>query len=308
MGDIPFEVIALYEKQALGGLAKELELPGFRKGHVPPETARKKLGDITILEEQVELCMRDFYPALVQTQKLDAVGRPQIAITKLAAGNPVGIVARTAVYPEIKLPKQWKEIGKNIPLEPVAVEKQLEETQSEESEHTAPDTTGEIAEASVKSPEDIERELARQEWLAKEKRRGKIIDALLEKTTEVTVPKVFVESELEKILAQLKDDLARLSTQTGSTMSFEMYLKSVGKTEEGLREEFRAQATGRAKLQLTLNKIGEEEKVEADPEAVESEMKHAQEHFPNARPDLLRIHIQTVLRNEKILQILESQG
>ena len=74
-----------------------------------------------------------------------------------------------------------------------------------------------------------------------------------------------------------------------------------------LREEFRAQALGRAKLQLTLNKIAQEEKIEADPEAIENEFKHAKEHFPDARPDLLRIHIETILRNEKILQLLEAE-
>jgi hypothetical protein len=30
------------------------------------------------------------------------------------------------------------------------------------------------------------------------------------------------------------------------------------------------------------------------------------EHFPDARPELVRIHIETVLRNEKTLQLLEG--
>jgi FKBP-type peptidyl-prolyl cis-trans isomerase (trigger factor) len=298
-GEIPFDVIAPYEKQALEGLAKELELPGFRKGHVPAEMARKRLGDISVLEEQVELCMRSFYPALIEAQGLDAVGRPQIAITKLAPGNAVGIVARTAIYPEVKLPKDWKGIAKEIPLEPIVFEAPSETLKEEEK-------NDEIEKQSIeKTPEDIEKEKVRQEWLAKEKRRGAIIDALLAKT-EVAVPKVFVESELEKIIAQLKDDVTRLSAQAGGAMPFEAYLKAVGKTEESLREEFRAQAASRAKLQLTLNKIADEEKIEADPEAVEQELKHAQEHFPDARPDLLRIHIQTVIRNEQILKSLEE--
>ncbi len=291
-GEIPFDTLAPYEKVALEGLAKELALPGFRPGHVPTDMARKKLGDIAIMEEQVELLMRDFYPALVEAQGLDAVGRPQIAITKLAVGNPVGIVARTAVYPEVKLPRNWKGIGKNIPLEPILAD---EKSAASEGEKNA-----------EKTPEEVKQDGERRDYLAKEKRRGAIIDALLAKV-EVTVPKVFVESELEKIMAQLKDDIARFSAQAaGTALPFEAYLKGIGKTEESLRDEFRAQAASRAKLQITLNKIAEEEKLEAEPEAIENEMKHALEHFPDARPDLLRIHIATVLRNEKILQLLEE--
>ena len=139
-----------------------------------------------------------------------------------------------------------------------------------------------------------------KERAEKDKRRGAIIEALLEKT-EMKVPRIFVESELEKIFGQLKDDVARAG------LTVEEYLKRIGKDEDELRNDFRAQAEKRAKLQLLLNKIAEEEKIEADEAAVEEEMKHALEHFKDAKPELLRIHIQTVLRNEKVLQKLEQQ-
>ena len=84
-------------------------------------------------------------------------------------------------------------------------------------------------------------------------------------------------------------------------------MKRVGKTGEELQNEFRDQATKRAKLQLVLNKIAEEEKIPVDEKAAEEEMKHALQHFPEAKPELLRIHIETVLRNEKVLQLLESK-
>jgi trigger factor len=117
----------------------------------------------------------------------------------------------------------------------------------------------------------------------------------------VAVPRIFIESEQDKIIAQMKEDVSRFG------LSYEDYLKRINKTEEALRNEFREQAAKRAKLQLALNKIAEVEKMEADKEAVDTEMKHALEHFPAASPELLRIHIETVLRNEKILQLLESE-
>ena len=132
-------------------------------------------------------------------------------------------------------------------------------------------------------------------------RRGKIIDILLEKT-QVAVPKIFVESELDKIMGQMREDVARFG------MSYEDYLKRVNKTEATVRQDFYEQGAKRAKLQLALNKLAADEKVEAEKEAVDAEMKHAVEHFPEANFELLKIHIETVLRNEKILKILEGEA
>src|SRR5207253_9060281 len=89
-------------------------------------------------------------------------------------------------------------------------------------------------------------------------------------------------------------------------MTFEDDVKQSSKTEEGVRNDFREQAAKRAKLQLTLNKIATEAGIEADKAEADAEMKHAIEHFPDANMALLRIHIETILRNEKTLQLLEG--
>lgn len=276
VGEVPAETLTPYRQRALSEISAELELPGFRKGKVPTDMVGKHVGELSVLEEAVNLFARDFYPELVEIQKIDVVGRPQVTITKLAPGNPVGLTIRTAVYPQVKPAGDWKKIGENIPLEPYI---------------------GELPK--MKVPPSPEEEQKAREYLARDKRRGAIIEHLLEKT-KVEVPRVFVESELEKIMGQLKDDVKRFGT------TFEGYLKQIGKTEEQLRADFRAQAEKRAKLQLVLNKIAEVEGIEADKEAVEKEMKHALQHFPSANPELLQIHVTTVLRNEKVLKLLEG--
>ena len=276
-GEIPFEALTHYREQALKHIADELEIPGFRKGHVPPDMVLKKVGELGVLEEAVEFFIRDFYPALLVAHKVDAVGRPDIRITKLAPQNPVGLTVRAAVYPEVTIPKDWQTLAEKFPLEAY---------------------TGELPKTDPPpSPED---EQKARDYMARDRRRGKIIDTLLEKTM-VAVPNIFVESELEKIMAQMKEDVTKFG------LKFEDYLKQMQKDEGRLREDFRAQARKRAKLQLALNKLADKEKVVADPEAVEKEMKHALEHFPDARPDLVRIHIETVLRNEHVLKLLEGE-
>ena len=319
VGEVPAEATAPYREQALKHLAEHLEMPGFRPGKVPTTIALQKVGEIGVLEEAVDHFVREFYPELVETHKLDVVGRPHIQITKLAPGNPVGLTIRTAVYPEVTLPKNWLKTGGNIPLEMTlpATDEEVGQTiesirqsrkapSAEGAEGALPELNDEFAK-SVGAFETLDALKAQikkgigeeKERKAKDTRRGKIIDTLLA-DVKVDIPTIFVESELDKIMSQMKEDVVRFGVK------YEDYLKQINKTEEELRKEFRDQATKRAKLQLTLNKIAGEEKIEADKEAVEKEMKHALEHFPAAKPELVRIHIETVLRNEKVLQLLEK--
>ena len=317
-GEVSWETILPYRKDALKEIAEHLELPGFRKGKVPEDMALKKVGEIAVLEEAVEHFMRDFYGELVSAHKAAVVGRPDIRITKFAPENPVALTIRATVYPEVKLPKDWKKTGEKIALEPAvpATEAELNETleslrqsrktKKETGEEEAPELNDEFAKSvgAFQTVEELKTRITKgiteeKERATKDARRGKIIEALLGKV-EIEVPKIFVESELEKILSQLKEDVARFG------VTFEGYLKQINKTEEALREEFKGQAKKRAKLQLTLNKVAEEEKIEAEAADVAKELKHALEHFPDARQDLLTIHIETVLRNEKTLQLLEK--
>ena len=314
VGEIPYSAVEPYRAQALHHIAEHLELPGFRPGKVPADMALKKVGELAVLEEAVELFVKNFYIELIEARKVEAVGRPDIRVTKLAAGNPVGLTVRATVYPEVTLPKNWKQLYEKIALEPSLpasdeeVSKTLEDLrQSRKKDEVVPELNDEFAK-SVGAFDNLEHlktqihkgigeEKARK---ARDARRGKIIEALLQKST-LSVPRIFIESELEKIMSQMREDIARMG------MKFEDYLKHSNKTEGAVRNEFREQARKRAQLQLLLNKIAQEEKLEADETAVATEIKHAMEHFPDANPELVKIHIETVLKNELALKLLEGE-
>ena len=314
VGDIPFEALAPYRAKALAHIAEHMELPGFRPGKVPQEMALKKAGELPVLEEALELFIKDFYPELITERKVEAVGRPDIRVTKLAPGNPVGLTVRATVYPEVVLPKEWKKLHETIALEPSMqatdeeVAKTLEDLRrSRKKDEVVPELSDEFAKSigAFENLEHLKTQIHKgigeeKAHKARDARRGKLIEALLQKTT-LSVPRLFVESEQDKIMSQMREDVKRFG------MELEEYFKKTNKTEEGVRQEFRDQAMKRAKLQLVLNKIATEEKLDAEETAVATEMKHAFEHFPEANPELLKIHIETVLRNELALKLLEGE-
>lgn len=137
--------------------------------------------------------------------------------------------------------------------------------------------------------------------LNKEKTRIKIIDKIIE-NTEIDVPTILTELELNKILYRMESDI----TQMG--MKFEDYLKHLGKTVDDMRNEFRKDGEKKAKLELILNEISKVENITASEEEIKKEVDHILEHYKDADPQRATIHAQNILTNEKIFQFLENQN
>jgi FKBP-type peptidyl-prolyl cis-trans isomerase (trigger factor) len=267
--EIPVSVVDAHRSGALKALSKDIDLPGFRKGHVPEAMVVERLGEQAILEETAQRVLAHAYPHILQEQKLDAVGRPEVTITKLAPGNPIEFKIGTALYPDITLPDYKKvaadTLKKQDDPEKVAVtdkEFEAELTRLREALAEKPEKEGDKPELPELTDEFVQklgdfktvdqfketmrgqvlREKKRKEY---EKRRIALVDALLAKST-FAIPGVFVDGELDKMMGEFGENVARMG------MSMEDYLKKVEKTEADLRTEWRPDAEKRARLQLVL--------------------------------------------------------
>ena len=89
---------------AIKHIGKDVELPGFRKGHVPEKILVTRIGEATILEEMAEISIAKAYPEILLNEHIDALGRPEVRITKIALGNPLEFTLTTTVFPDVTLP------------------------------------------------------------------------------------------------------------------------------------------------------------------------------------------------------------
>ncbi|OHB15223.1 MAG: hypothetical protein A2431_01920 [Candidatus Zambryskibacteria bacterium RIFOXYC1_FULL_39_10] len=133
-----------------------------------------------------------------------------------------------------------------------------------------------------------------------EKIRASIIEELV-KNTKIELPEILIESEINKSLAQMKDDIQRMGGK------FDEYLTQAKKTEEELRKDFRESSEKKAKVQLIFNKIAEVEKLEPNKEILENEIKEVMKHYPDASETNARIYVTTILLNQEVLKLLEQQ-
>ena len=81
---------------------------------IPENVLISKVGEMAILEEMAEFALSRAYIDILIDNKIDAIGKPQITITKLAKGNAVEFKAVTATVPDVKLPDYAKLAAKEV--------------------------------------------------------------------------------------------------------------------------------------------------------------------------------------------------
>lgn len=110
-GEIPFTELEKHREKAIKHIGKDMDIPGFRKGNIPEKMIVAQVGEMAILSEMAERALALAYPLALTEHKIDAIGYPQITLTKIAQGNPLGFTAVVAVLPEITLPDFKKIAG-----------------------------------------------------------------------------------------------------------------------------------------------------------------------------------------------------
>lgn len=95
---------------------------------------------------------------------------------------------------------------------------------------------------------------------------NKLIKILLD-TIKLDIPEILIEEEVNGRLSSLLARIEKLGLQ------LEGYLKTVGKTVETLRNEYKTQSEEAIKLELILNRIAEEEKIEVTDTEIDNFIK-----------------------------------
>lgn len=345
-GEIPYEALAKHKDAALRDLQKNVKIDGFRPGHIPEDVLTKHVGEMTLLHEMAERALGEAFPKIIVEHEIDAIGQPQISITKLAVDNPLGFQATIATMPEVTLPDYMKTAAEHT-KEPVEItdamvdeaietlqkqkqsyeriQKQAEAKQKAESEgqtlptpetveqsedekeEPLPELTDEyvktlgefenVADFKAKLKEHLSQE---KENEAKSKHRSAVTDAIID-ATDVEVPQVMIDAEINQMFAQMEEDLKR------ANLKLDDYLSHMEKSREDLQKEWQEPATKRAKLQLVLNEIAKKEKVTPDAQLVSAQVEQLKQQYPDADEVRVRVYVESILQNEAVMQKLTGE-
>jgi trigger factor len=100
---ISVEELSAAEDRAFRKLAKNVRLPGFRKGKVPRKIFEQTYSADSITDRALEEVAQDVYAKAVREHGLAPVARPEMEVLKATDGRPTGLKASVEVRPEIEL-------------------------------------------------------------------------------------------------------------------------------------------------------------------------------------------------------------
>jgi trigger factor len=102
--EVPFEELKPSLDAAYGKIAKQVNVPGFRKGKVPARIIEQRFGRGAVLEEAVNEALPKAYDEALRENSIVPVGRPEIDVTELEDGQSLTFTAEVDVRPEFDLP------------------------------------------------------------------------------------------------------------------------------------------------------------------------------------------------------------
>lgn len=335
--EIPVDELLPFKEKALNHLNNHTNISGFRPGHIPSAVLEKKIGEEKIWQEIAEEAISHFAPQVIQEQKLNIIGRPEVVLTKLAPGNPLGFTITVTTLPEITLPDYLK-IAKEVqakfekPAAPTDEEmttvlEELRKSRAVKTEITNPPTSNEeTKEAELILPElndefaklfgpfetleDLKSKIkenlqAEKEFETKEKKRLAILEAIAEKVA-LTVPAMLIKHEKHKMLHELEYEVSKMG------LKIDDYLKHIKKTKEELTENWTTEATKRVKLGLVTNAIIESEKITASTEEIDntttSLLLRAHSDKEPSKEEMLRLrsYAENSIIHDKVWEVLDK--
>lgn len=335
---IEWEKVENYKQKALEIFAQVVEVKGFRKGQVPVAIVEKEVSEMALFEKMAELAIEAVYLEMLTAEKVDAIGYPEVIITKIAKGNPLEFKIVTDVIPSFTLP-DYKKIAKEAiskkddaenndneqPLDQ-DVEKTLRQLQEmrahnklhEEGGHDHDDHShGEITDDMLPELNDefaksfgfddvaalrakVEANITLEKAQREKSRvRTLIMDALID-ATEVEIPAVLIQSESDIMLQRMKHDIESMG------LSFDDYMTRINKKEADLREEIKGEAKKSVVGKLALEAIAKAENLKPSQEEVEKQVEEILKQYPGADKARAVSYIDETMTNDKALNFLEE--
>lgn len=233
---VPFPLISREREESLKEYAKDIEVPGFRKGHAPLEKVKERVPAGSLIEHTLSHILPKALANAITEEKIRPAIYPKFELLKSEEGEVWEVRAVTCEVPKVELGDYKKAV------------------------------LGAARAKSIWTPGKGEAKEKKEP--SQEEKEQQVIKALLE-SVRVEIPKLLIEEEVNARLANL---LARIE-KLGLTL--EGYLSSIGKTSDSLRDEYQGQAKGAISLDLILSTIALKEKIEVKETEIDAAIKAA---------------------------------
>jgi len=117
--EVTFAELTPHIDAAYKKIAKSVNIPGFRKGHVPSGMIDQRVGRGSVLDEAINSALPEFYSQAARENDVVVIGRPEVDIKEFVDKEKLVFTVEVDVRPEVTLP-DFSKI--NITVDDVKVE------------------------------------------------------------------------------------------------------------------------------------------------------------------------------------------
>ncbi|PIR80077.1 MAG: hypothetical protein COU25_02075 [Candidatus Levybacteria bacterium CG10_big_fil_rev_8_21_14_0_10_35_13] len=126
-----------------------------------------------------------------------------------------------------------------------------------------------------------------------------ITKALLQ-STSLSIPKVVLDQEVEKLLSQTLDEIKKLG------LTLDQYLASTKRTTESLRQEYLKKAEADTKLEFILSEIAKTENIQVEEKEIEEAIQAAKTETEKENLSQNRYLLASIIRQQKTLDFIRN--
>lgn len=116
--EVTFDELKPSLDEAYQAIAKQINVPGFRKGKVPPPVIDRQVGRGAVLDQAINEAVPRLYVEALQENELQPLAQPEIEVTKLEDNDTLEFTAEVDVKPDIEVPSYD---GLEVTVDDVAV-------------------------------------------------------------------------------------------------------------------------------------------------------------------------------------------
>jgi len=102
--EVPFEELKPSLDAAYKAIAQQINVPGFRRGKVPPTVIDRQVGRAAVLDQAVNELLPKAYVEALQENSLEPLAQPEIEVTKLDDNDVLEFTAEVDVKPDFTVP------------------------------------------------------------------------------------------------------------------------------------------------------------------------------------------------------------
>ena len=102
--EVPFDELKPSLDKAYREVGRQVRIPGFRPGRVPPPVIDRRVGRDVVLSQAVNDAIPDLYAKAVAEGDVYALGQPEVEITNLDDGKELTFTVEVDIRPRFDLP------------------------------------------------------------------------------------------------------------------------------------------------------------------------------------------------------------